>query len=135
MQTWAGRVVYNRKKNPFKLRDVLRIAISLANTMTTEQKEDELWQINAIFEVVSNSFYPVWQRAANPPQPNTFETKQLFYEIETELRQAWYEKTFEICDRVGEEMGIPKAVREWVVSYMGNFIWDVIWKVTDPFFK
>lgn len=132
--TRKGRVVYNRKKHPFTLMRVSNILESLSNTMSRTEIERNPFITNALFEIVRTAFYPAWQKSQNPVMKRTI-AKTLGEEVENALRDYYKAKVFELCHSIGEEVGVPSKIRDGVIDYLGDFIWDVVWKITDPIFK
>jgi hypothetical protein len=130
-QTRSGRIVYNRRIHSWKMRDVNRIVEKIINEYDEDFKESQVIPINYLYEIVRNGLYPYYLDA-------TFETNveadQLWALAEGEIRAAWREKTFEICDKIGDNVGIPEWVRRLVIDYLGGYIWDQIWILTGLFF-
>lgn len=132
--TSTGRIVYKRKKHYFSLSRVVHILEKLSVTLTTKELKENPYMCNALFEIVRTAFYPVWQNALHKDMQNTI-AKQMGSEVEGVLRGLFQEQVFEVCHTIGEKMGVPDYVRDAVIDYFGQWIWDVIWKITDPFFK
>lgn len=134
--TLLGRVVYNRGPHKFSLKDVVRILESLSNTMTHMDKEKNPFIINALYEIVRTAFYPVWLRAQHPGiVAEKDESERLIDGMENRLRQIWQQQTFGLCREIGDAMGIPVYIQDFVINYLGGLIWDAVWKLTDGIFQ
>jgi len=131
--TRKGRVVFNRRRHFFTLRRCVDILASLSNTLSSSELAQNPYACNALYEITRTAYYPVWQRAVYSA-PDT-EEKTLFAALEPELRAVFKQIVRETCDRVGEALGIPAYAREFVLNYLYDLIWNVIWTITDPFFE
>jgi len=132
--TRKGKVVYHRKKHVMGLKDVVRMLEKMSNTLTKEELELNPYICNALFEIVRTAFYPTWQRAS-AIRPPTQQESIFWKQVEPKLREAWKDSTFEVCVSVGEATGIPHNVINFVMNYLAEPIWDLIWSLTDGFFK
>lgn len=133
-RTNKGRVVYKRPVHSFTLKDVVRILEKLSNTMTIEQMEQEVYMINALFEIVRTAFYPIAQKVMYP-SPNPGYAYFLWDHAEYEIRKMWRDETLKICRLIGEKYGIPGPVIDFVINFLGIHIWNIVWKMSSLFFK
>jgi len=132
--TNKGKVVYRRKKHYMGVLDVVRSLEALSVRLTKAELSKNPYACNALFEIVRTAFYPTWQRAICSRAP-TEEDKGFYAIVENQLRVEWKNITFDVCRRIGEEFEIPGSIIDFVMEYFANVIWNVVWSITDPFFK
>lgn len=134
IQTNKGKVVYKRKKHYMGVLDVVRSLEALSIRLTTDELAANPYACNALFEIVRTAYYPTWQRAVCIRTP-TEDDKSFYTMVESQLRVEWKNITFDVCRRIGEEFEIPDYIINFVMEYFANVIWNVVWSITDPFFK
>lgn len=144
--TQKGRVVYNRRKHEFRVRDVLNIMLKMSNQPLVWWAGQEL-QCNSVFQVAKTSFYPTflnhnykinWLRM-NFTQRN--HQRQILEEMdEIQLKQWIRDRSRQHCQDainvVNERIlgTIEWISKEIVFSFFDN-IYDLIWDFWDPYFS
>lgn len=131
--TNAGRVVYARKKHYMGLKDVVRQCEALSIRLTKTELAANPYMCNALFEIVRTAFYPTWQRTLRP-RPPAKEDEDFYIALKGYLQQRWRDATIQVIEEVADQVGVPEGVQNFVLFYFFDIIWDVIWKLTDPFF-
>ena len=133
--TIKGRVVYRRKKHYFSIVRLTTIAEDLTKRLSPSDYISELFACHALFEVARTAYEPYWLDSLRPPAADQAGMAYFWEVIEPKLREAWREKTLEICRSIGENMGIPEWVINFVLENLFGIIWDVIWQLTEPLFR
>jgi hypothetical protein len=131
--THKGKVHYHRKKHTLGVLDVIRMLEKLSVTLSREELAKNPYACNTLFEITRTAFYPTWQRAVAGRGPDLQETA-FYVEIEAEMRAAWRQATYDVCEQIAEKLGIPGYIKDFVLNYMLGIVWDVVWRLTDPFF-
>lgn len=133
-RTNKGRVVYDRKKHYFTIKRIATILENIKKRHSSEELYDQALAINALFEIVKNSYYPYALDVMFPHNRAGGLDHELWKAIEHELRAAWKDKTFKLCRQIGMSMGIPEEIINFVMDYLADHIWNIVWRLTSVFF-
>jgi len=146
MTTEKGRVVYNRKKHEFRVRDVLNIMLKMSNRALPWWIGQEL-QCLSVFQVAERSFYPTWLNHQYGVQWKKLNSTQRIHQRmlldemnPRQLKEIIRDKTRKHCedavDAVQDKVDgfVEWAAKEIVFAFFDD-IFNLIWDFWDPYFS
>jgi len=129
-KTWKGRVVYKRKKNVWKIKNVINILIRMNNDYPKEDLKQQAIGINSLKQIVDLSFYPIYAKATKPVETIDKITGSF---LSTTVEQQFKILAADAVRRICAEVGIPSSLVEFLLDILFEPIWQLMDKVIDTF--
>ena len=132
--TKTGRVVYERKPHEMRIKDTIRM-LERMSLRGPAWIQEQLFPCHALFVIAKNTYEPFWLDSITLGPDRDPLVTRLWNAVEPSLREVYQNQVREICNTIGEEIGIPLRVREFVLDVFFKHIWNVIWSLTNPLFR
>lgn len=144
--TEKGRIIYNRRKHEFRVRDVLNIILNMSNKPLEWWVGQEL-QCLAVYQVAKNSFYPTYlnhvfrlhwlkltpnQRDHEAAVQNEIKIHDLKAIIRTKTRTHVHDAINFVNTYI---LGVVEVIiSEFVFGFFDD-VFDLVWDYWDPYFS
>lgn len=120
--TKTGRVVYNRKKHYWNMRDLVRIIDAI-------EGDDEMIakypiQTKYVLEIMQKSIFPVVAHnfVTNITLRDYLKRRKLYKVV----REIWQVMTKAVTAEVLKDIGVPVAIRRALLEYLFDILYDII---------